>query len=283
MNISAAYVTYEDLDGLDDEKDIALAAWAEAGIAGRIVRWDDPSADWAAFDAVVVRSAWDYVTRREEFLAWARRVEAVTRLANPAAVLERNTDKTYLRDLPVPSIPTSWAEPGQAVDLPILDEYVVKPAISAGARDTIRTTDREKAEAHAARLAAEGRTAMIQPYLDMVEAEGETSLLYFGGRLSHTVRRNAMLAAGSAAPDADNARAELRAPAPDQVALAERVLAEFSGFPGLLYARVDMVRLPDGSPALIEVELTEPYLFLRYAPDAAANLARALREWIAPE
>ncbi|GIH98766.1 ATP-grasp domain-containing protein [Planobispora takensis] len=275
MSVSAAYVTYEDPDGFDDEKEIALAAWAEAGIDGRIVRWDDPGVDWSAFDIVVVRSVWDYVARRAEFLDWARRVESVTRLANPAAVLERNTDKTYLRDLAVPIIPTSWVEPGQAVDLPDLDEYVVKPAISAGARDTIRTTDRGKAEAHAARLAAEGRTAMIQPYLDMVETEGETSLLYFGGRLSHTVRRNPMLAGGTAAPDADNARAQLRDPDPDQVALAERVLAEF---PGVLYARVDLVRLPDGGAAVIEVELTEPYLFLRYAPDAAAGMARAVAE-----
>ncbi|MBG0828737.1 hypothetical protein HS041_13255 [Planomonospora sp. ID67723] len=279
MSISAAYVTYEDLDGFDDEKEIALAAWADAGISGRIVRWDDPAVDWAAFDVVVVRSAWDYVARREEFLAWAHRVEAVTRLANPAAVLARNTDKTYLRDLAVPTIPTSWVAPGETADLPVLAEYVVKPAISAGARDTIRTADREKATAHAARLAAEGRTVMIQPYLDMVETEGETSLLYFGGRFSHAVRRNPMLAGGTTAPDADNARAEVRTPAADQVALAERVLAEF---PGVLYARVDLVRLPDGSPALIEAELAEPYLFLRYAPGAAENLARAVLRWASP-
>ncbi|WP_344865704.1 hypothetical protein [Planomonospora alba] len=273
--MSVAYVTYADPEGLDDEKETALAAWAEAGISGRAVRWDDPEADWSAFDLVVVRSAWDYVDRREEFLAWARRVESVTRLANPAAVLERNTDKTYLRDLPVPIIPTRWVAPGESADLPDLAEYVVKPAVSAGARDTIRTADRDKAREHAARLAAGGRTAMVQPYLDMVETEGETSLLYFGGRFSHAVRRNPMLAGGSAAPDADNARADLRTPAPDQLALAERVLA---GFPGLLYARVDLVRLADGAPALIEVELTEPYLFLRYAPGAAENLARAVLE-----
>ncbi|GGK73159.1 ATP-grasp domain-containing protein [Planomonospora parontospora subsp. parontospora] len=281
MSASVAYVTYADPEGFDDEKEIALAAWAEAGISGTVVRWDDPAADWAAFDLVVVRSAWDYVDRRAEFLAWARRVETVTRLANPAAVLERNTDKTYLRDLAVPVIPTSWVAPGESPDLPVLAEYVVKPAISAGARDTIRTTDRDKAAAHAARLAAEGRTAMVQPYLDMVETEGETSLLYFGGRFSHAVRRNPMLAGGSAAPDADNARADLRTPEPDQLALAERVLAEAAGSPGapgVLYARVDLVRLPGGDPALIEVELAEPYLFLRYAPDAAGNLARAVAE-----
>ncbi|MDP9845867.1 ATP-grasp domain-containing protein [Streptosporangium lutulentum] len=278
MGVSAAYVTFADADGSDDEKEIALAAWGEVGITGRAVRWDDPAVDWAAFDVVVVRTPWDYVYRRAEFVSWAHRVESVTRMLNPAAVLERNTDKTYLRDLEAPTIPTSWVAPGEPVEFPILDEYVVKPAISAGARGTIRTGDRKKAEAHVAQLVAEGQTAMIQPYLDMVEAEGETSLLYFGGRFSHAVRRNPMLAAGVTGHDEESARAELRAPDPDQLALAERVLGEF---PDVLYARVDLVRLADGTPVLIELELTEPYLFLRYAPEAAANLARALAEAVA--
>ncbi|GAA3512823.1 hypothetical protein FHR32_004904 [Streptosporangium album] len=275
MSTSAAYVTFVDPDGVDDEKEIALAAWAEAGITGHIVRWDDPEIDWAAFDAVVVRTPWDYVGRRAEFLDWTRRVESVTRLLNPAAVLERNTDKTYLRALDDLAIPTYWVAPGEAVDFPDLQEYVVKPSVSSGARDTIRTVDRGKAEAHAAQLAAEGRTAMIQPYLDMVEAEGETSLLYFGGRFSHAIRRIPMLVENATGLDEENSRGGLRDPEPDQLALAERVLAEF---PEVLYARVDLVRLPDGTPVLIELELTEPYLFLRYAPDGAANLARALAE-----
>ncbi|MEV6863100.1 hypothetical protein AB0M44_19120 [Streptosporangium subroseum] len=275
MGISAAYVTFADEEGADDEKEIVLEAWADAGIAGHIVRWDDPEVDWAAFDVVVVRTPWDYVLRRAEFVSWAYRVESVTRLLNPAAVLERNTDKTYLRDLETPTIPTYWVAPGEAVDFPVLDEYVVKPAISAGARGAIRTGDRKKAAAHAAHLVAEGQTAMIQPYLDMVEAEGETSLLYFGGRFSHAVRRGPMLAANVTGLDGENVHAELRAPDPDQLALAERVLGEF---PDVLYARVDLVRLADGTPVLIELELTEPYLFLRHAPEGAANLARALAE-----
>lgn len=275
MGTSAAYVTFADEEGSDDEKEIVLEAWNDAGITGRVVRWDDPEVDWAAFDVVVVRTPWDYVLRRAEFVSWAYRVESVTRLLNPAAVLERNTDKTYLRDLEAPTIPTSWVAPGEAVDFPVLDEYVVKPAISAGARGTIRTGDRKKAEAHVAQLVAGGQTAMIQPYLDMVEAEGETSLLYFGGRFSHAVRRGPMLAASVTGPDGENGHAEFRVPDPDQLALAERVLGEF---PDVLYARVDLVRLADGTPVLIELELTEPYLFLRHAPEGAANLARALAE-----
>jgi glutathione synthase/RimK-type ligase-like ATP-grasp enzyme len=197
-------------------------------------------------------------------------VESVTRLLNPYAVLESNTDKTYLRDLGVPIVPTHWS----SRELPDWPEYVVKPSVSGGARDTTRTTGRAEAARLAAELEATGRTPMVQPYLDMVESEGETSLLYFNGRLSHAVRRSAMLAAG--ATEADNARAQLRTPAPDQVELAEKVLTAIPH--GLLYARIDLVRLPDGRPAVIEAELTEPYLFLNYEPQAAARFATALRE-----
>ncbi|SEF60635.1 hypothetical protein SAMN05444920_101182 [Nonomuraea solani] len=249
---------------------MVLAAWREAGIEGRAERWDDPAVDWSAYDAVVVRSVWDYILRREEFLTWARGVESVTRLLNPRAVLESNTDKTYLRDLGVPIVPTHWSSEG----LPDWPEYVVKPSISAGARDTTRTTGRAEAAALAAALEAAGRTPMVQPYLDMVESEGETSLLYFNGRFSHAVRRHPMLAPG-VTPD-DNARAQLRTPAPDQVELAEKVLAAVPH--ALLYARIDLVRLADGTPAVIELELTEPYLYLSLAEGSAARLATALRE-----
>jgi hypothetical protein len=270
--LSCAYVTFADPDGHDDEREPVLAAWREAGIDGRAVRWDDPGTDWSAFDAAVVRSVWDYVDRRPEFLSWARRAERVTRLLNPAAVLESNTDKTYLRGLGVPIVPTHWS----SRDLPEHEEYVVKPAISASARDTIRTTDRAEAAAHAAALEAAGRTPMVQPYLDMVETEGETSLLYFNRRFSHAVRRSPMLVPG--VTGVDNVRAQLRTPAPDQVELAEKVLAAIPQ--PLLYARIDLVRLPGGEPALIELELTEPYFYLRQAPGSAARFAAALREML---
>ncbi|GAA3603275.1 hypothetical protein GCM10022419_104610 [Nonomuraea rosea] len=267
-----SYATFDD-PGSDDEIEPVLAAWREAGIDGRAERWDDPAADWSAYDAVIVRSVWDYILRREEFLAWARAVESVTRLLNPYAVLEVNTDKTYLRNLGVPVVPTHWS----SEDLPDWPEYVVKPTVSGGARDTTRTAGREQAGALAAALEAAGRTPMVQPYLDMVESEGETSLLYFNRRFSHAVRRNPMLAPGLA-PGAtlDDARARLRPPAPDQVELAEKALAAVPH--ALLYARVDLVRLSDGSPAVMELELTEPSLFLHHEPGAAARFAGALRE-----
>ncbi|MDH2425218.1 hypothetical protein [Sphaerisporangium sp. TRM90804] len=270
-----AYVTY---DGPDDDRDVLLAVWERAGIEGRAVHWDRPDVRWADFDAAVVRSTWDYITRRDAFVEWAHRAAGETRLLNPAGVIERNTDKVYLRDLGVPVVPTHWVAPGEPVTLPDWDgewkEYVVKPSVSSGARSTIRTTDQAVAREHAARITAGGLTAMIQPYLTMVEDEGETSLIYLGGRFSHARRRNAMLATGPNRPAGNHVATLARDPAPDQLALAERVLAEVPET--LLYARVDLVRLPDATPALIELELVEPYLYLSEAPGTPERLTTAL-------
>ncbi|GAA0406885.1 hypothetical protein GCM10009530_68900 [Microbispora corallina] len=270
MNV--AYVTTaHPVARFDDERESALAAWLGAGIEGTAVVWDDPRVDWSQFDAAVVRSVWDYVERRDEFVAWAHRVESATRLFNPASVLEWNTDKSYLRDIGVPTVPTHWARPGD--ELPGWAEFVVKPTVSAGARDTVRTADRAAARAHADRLLGEGRAVMVQPYMEAVEHEGELSMLYFGGEFSHAVRRHPMLT--EVEITVDN-RATLRDPDDDQFALAERVLAQV-GRP-LLYARVDVVRMPDGEPVLMELEATEPYLFLGYELAAPDLFARALAD-----
>ncbi|GAA1279459.1 hypothetical protein GCM10009677_37430 [Sphaerisporangium rubeum] len=267
--LKVAYVTY---DGPDDDRPVLLEAWSRAGIDGRAVRWDDPAVAWERFDAAVVRSTWDYVYRRDAFVAWAREAESVTRLLNPAALLDRNSDKSYLRDLGVPTVPTAWIGPGEPVELPDHAEYVVKPSVSAGARDTIRTAGRDTAARHVRLLNAAGRVAMVQPYLPMVEAEGEISLVYFGGEFSHARRRTPMLT--PVAPEGRHLGTSPRDPDADQLALAARVLATVARPP--LYARVDLVRLPDGAPAVIELELVEPYLYLAHAPGSADRLTAAL-------
>ena len=147
----------------------------------------------------MVRSTWDYQDRHAEFLDWARRVAAVTTLANSAEVLAWNTDKTYLRTLQqagLPVVPTDWLDPGDAFVVPEVGEYVVKPAVSAGSRDTnrYRAGDHDElAVAHATALLAAGRTVMVQPYLAKVDTHGETAMFFFGGVFSHAVRKGPLL------------------------------------------------------------------------------------------
>jgi glutathione synthase/RimK-type ligase-like ATP-grasp enzyme len=153
---------------------------------------------------------------------------------------------------------------------------VVKPSISAGSNDTARYAAGDpRVAAHVARLHAEGRAAMIQPYVEQVDEAGETALIYLGGDYSHSVRKGPMLRTGSQIVDGLYVEEEIspRDPTDDERALAERVIA-YAGerFGRLPYARVDL--LP--GPVLIELELTEPSLFFGHAPGSAERLARAL-------
>jgi glutathione synthase/RimK-type ligase-like ATP-grasp enzyme len=276
------YVTHEVDPGnpspdVDTDLEVALAAFAWEGITFEVAAWDDHGFDWSEAGLVLVRSPWDYVPRRREFLAWTRDVSALTRLENPAEVIEGNTDKTYLRELAdrgVRTVSTGWvtrADDADAVVAQIRATHgpavVVKPTISAGARDTILTSDPVEATMHAREVLVSGRGVMVQPYLESVAAEGETSVLVIDGEITHAVRRTPALTEGGTGGDGT------LVPLTDELtAMAEHVL-DASGSSKLLYARVDLVRDASGDLALLELELTEPTLFLTLHPDAARVLA----------
>jgi glutathione synthase/RimK-type ligase-like ATP-grasp enzyme len=244
--------------------------------------WDDPQVGWDRFDLTVVRCTWDYTIDRSAFVAWAAGVD---RLANPPDVLAWNTDKTYLRDLSraeLPVVPTSWSDPGEPVELPAGD-FVVKPSIGAGSNGVGRFGQdaRDAAHAHATALHEAGRTVMVQPYVDGVDTAGETALIYFDGAFSHAVRKAPMLAQSTV----NDLSSELfqperitpTAPDPAELAVGEQMLAYVRKRFGadLLYTRVDVLPSPEG-PVVIELELTEPSLFLLYDDTAAERLAAAV-------
>ncbi|GAB1690575.1 ATP-grasp domain-containing protein [Krasilnikovia sp. M28-CT-15] len=257
------------------------------GVVVDAVCWDDPGADWTAYDLAVLRSTWDYPPRHDAFLAWARSVPG---LANPADIVEWNTDKHYLRELAasgVPVTPTRFVEPGEQWTAPAAGEWVVKPAVSIGSRDSGRYRlpgQRELAEAHVARLGAAGRTAMIQPYLAAVDTVGETAVLCLPDktgamRYSHAIRKDALLHGPDVGLDPRQYRQEItsREAGDAELAVAERALAAVpGGADRLLYARVDTIPGPDGRPLLVELELVEPTLFLLYDEGAADRLADAV-------
>ncbi|MFC8617594.1 RimK family alpha-L-glutamate ligase [Micromonospora purpureochromogenes] len=284
-----ALVTCDRLADLDPDDRLVLAPLAARGVTAEVAVWDDPRVDWAGYDLVVLRSPWDYALRRDEFVAWAQTVPA---LVNPADVVRWNTDKRYLGELSaagMPVVQTSWVAPGESWRPPAdSGEYVIKPAVSAGSQDTGRYDladpgHRELAAAHVRRLSDAGRLTMVQPYLDAVDTAGETALLFLAGpqglAFSHAIRKGAMLdgpdlgVEGLYKPEEISARTA----GAEQLAVAERVLAEVpGGSERLLYARVDLIPGPDGAPVLVELELTEPSLFLGYADGAAERLADAV-------
>jgi glutathione synthase/RimK-type ligase-like ATP-grasp enzyme len=268
------------------------AALRDLGIAHQSAVWDDSSVDWSSFSLVVLRSTWDYTTRIDEFRAWIDRVSSVTRLANPADLVHWNTDKHYLREAEVaglPVVPTEFVETAGAGDLTApwstrLDEWlaigdvVVKPCISAGSNDTARHADRASALEHIVALTGAGRSTMIQPYLADVERSSETGLVYLGGTFSHAFAKGPLLATERDMEAGLYAREQIssRQPTDAERDLGDRAVAWLAErFGDLLYARVDLLPSADG-PVIIELELTEPSLFLQTDTGAAARAADAI-------
>ena len=306
--------TARDAWAVDDDAAPLVAALHATGVRAEPAVWDDPGMDWEQADLVVVRSTWDYSQRRAEFLDWADRVAALTELVNPPGVLRWNTDKTYLCDLSaagLPVVPTTFLEPnlvetdqreelrGAAARFAAAGavELVVKPSISAGSKDTgrwqvdqildeIREADESDSSdgsggafALAQRIAASGRTTMLQPYLSSVDSIGETGLVYFGGELSHAFEKGPLLSPGTEATHGLFALETIapRRPDGDELGVAEAVMAEVARrFGPLVYARVDLLRADDGAPQLLELELTEPSWFLSTDPASPARAAAAI-------
>jgi O-ureido-D-serine cyclo-ligase len=290
LTTTVALVTARAARGLDEDMPPLTAALAAAGARSEIVDWDDGQADWARFDLVVPRSAWDYAERLPEFLAWAERVDRLSILVNPLPVVRWNTDKHYLGELAragAPVVPTWYVEPGEDAGRTLDEllaaeacrELVVKPAVGAGARDARRHPRAARGEilAHLAPLLAARRSVMLQPYLESVDTYGESALMYIDGRFSHAIRKGALLPSGAPSTAGLFAPEEIvaRTPGADELAAADRILAA-APFARLLYARVDLLRDTTGAPRLLELELTEPSFFLAHAPGSAERFAAAL-------
>src|SRR5688572_20191847 len=192
---SLALATAISAGGLDDDLHPLQDACIAAGLRADIVAWDDPTVSWARFDAVLLRSTWDYTQRLPEFLAWCERVSTRSTLLNPLDVVRWNTDKHYLGELAargVPVIPSHYIEPrGDANAFPAFDEFVVKPCVGAGSRGAKRfvAAERDAAVAHARALMEAGHSVLVQPYLAQVDEAGETALLFFDGEFSHAIRK----------------------------------------------------------------------------------------------
>ena len=291
-----ALVSTRDALQRDDDLVPLEAALRAAGAAPAVVCWDDAAVDWGGFDTVLIRSTWDYTWRLPDFMDWAARVAARTRLFNPLPLLRWNADKRYLRDLAghgIATVPTQPVAPGEDAAAALdaarrhwpRQELVIKPSIGAGSRGArrLRADDRDGQQAHLHDLMAQGRHALIQPYLGRVDIEGESALLFFGGRFSHAIRKGPLLRTGAAPTRALFAPEHIqpRTPAADELALAGRFLDALPRLlldaPPPLYARVDLLRDAAGTPCLIELELIEPSLFLDFAPGAAPRLVDALQ------
>jgi hypothetical protein len=259
----------------DGDDDGLVGALRQRGLHARWLSWDDPHTLDA--DLLILRATWDYIDRLDEFVAWTTRVR---NLLNAPQVVVWNTDKRYLADLAdagVPTVPSLFFARGEEIRLPDADEFVIKPAIGMGSVGALRFSDPDEARAHAAALQAESRTVLVQPYDPRIQ-DGETALVFLGGRQSHAFTKGAILPPPGQTPVFDESGTyaeETLTPAdPDfetwdvgHAALAAAAARLRMDVGELLYARVDVIG--DRRDAhVLEIELVEPSLGWRQLDDA---------------
>lgn len=259
------------------------AALARRGLDSRWVVWDDPSVDWSAADLVAVRSTWDYIERHEEFVAWARYVDARSRLLNGAEMFAWNVDKAYLTGLDhgLPVVPTRTATTVQELADRVreLGTAVVKPRIGAAGAGVLVVDDPADPRLgtdikdHPELPAGRGPW-IVQPLVASVRTEGETSVFVLGGTAVSQVDK---LPSGGEIRVHEHFGGSSR-PVPLREEAAGLALGACAATERLLgvpvdYGRVDMMRLADGTLAVGEIEVVEPGLYLDVLPGNAEPFA----------
>lgn len=279
-----AFVTCAEYPGLVDDDLLAARALQAGGATVVPALWNAPGVPWPSFDAVIIRSAWDYHLEHARYARWlSDRAADGSRLWNPPRAVLGNLHKRYLFDfeqLGIPIVPTTLlpAAGGRALQ-DVLDrlgylDAVVKPAVSANAKGTWRVS-RATAAAGQARFAeqAASEDILIQPYLPEIASEGEWSLMFFRGEYSHAVLKRP--ASGEFRVQEHLGGGALSVEPPRALVTEAGAVLEAAGAE-LLYARVDGIQR-DGRFLLMELEINEPSLFLGTSSGAAERFADAIR------
>lgn len=276
---------FECYDSLLDEP-LAQLDWQST-----LVSWHSNKVDWDQFDAVIIRSPWDYQDDANAFLSVLETIDRSSALLqNSLTTVRWNIDKIYLKSLAehnVSIVPTLWHSNFTAQDLSKFfahfncQQLVIKPRISANADNTfwLKQATAEHATSELQAVFADS-DFMVQPFIASVIEEGEFSLFYFNGEYSHAILKT---------PKADDFRVQeehggrLQTIIPEEklLAQAESTLAAVTALTGEmpLYARVDFVRINDETSnepfALMEAELIEPSLYFNMDTEAAGRFASA--------
>ena len=283
-----AFLTMDSLDEFEVYDDLLIKPLSQIGWSVDMVSWRDRQVDWNTFEAVIIRSPWDYQQDAQLFMQVLEEIDqSSARLENPLDLVKWNIDKTYLRELEQEGIlivPTLW---GRRLEAEQLDkafeqldtrELVIKPTVSANADDTFRVKQEVKLQTKREMLRTfYDRAYMIQPFMKSIVTEGEFSLFYFGGEYSHTILKTPGKGDFRVQEEHGGILASVE-PETKLLKRAQQTMARLQPQP--LYARADYVRTEDDDFALMELELIEPSLYFNMDPESPRRFARIFDRWM---
>ena len=287
-----AFLTMENLKGYKCDDPLVYSPLADKGWQVNTVPWLGATTDWSAYDAVVIRSTWDYQFHSEAFLSLLEKIAATgVRLENEIDLVKWNMNKSYLRDLEekgISIVPTLW---GHGLDVQQFsgifreirewdtgsEDLVIKPRVSASAKDTFRISGAHEQNLQEIASRFENREWMVQPFMENIVAEGEFSLFYFGGQLSHTILKQPKKNDFRVQEEYGGQNRFIKRPEKKLRDSSEQVISALGSIP--LYARVDMVRFQQNF-YLMELELIEPSLFFSMDPLSPQRFAAAFERQV---
>lgn len=282
-----AFLTMDSLDDFVSYDALVTDCLADRGVEVANVSWRSRTVKWDDYEMVIIRSPWDYQQAVDEFITVLEAIDASAAvLWNPIDVVRWNIRKTYLQELDdrgITIVPTQFVQSptesqiGDMFEVFESDQIVIKPVVGANANDTFwLRPDSSAAELQRIESLYAGRLALLQPFIPSVIEYGETSLVFFDGEHSHSVLKTPK-AGDFRVQEEHGSRIQSIAPDPALIEFSRRALAPIPQ--RILYGRVDLVELPNGQPAVMELELIEPSLYLSYDADSAARFADAIQRF----
>lgn len=279
-----SFVTWDipNLDELFEEDNLLIQGFQGQGIDARPVTWNDPDVDWKQFDLALIRSTWDYLDEREQFLNVLFDLETSgCRLYNPLPAIRWNIDKRYLFDLEswgisvIPTLLAADARPDQLYKLLSGERsqtVILKPTIGLGGSHSQRVpVDKFQETLDWLTTSRSQEKYLVQPYIEDVVTEGEWSFVYFNRQLSLVLLKKP--APGDyRVQGIYGGTIQAARPRDEDLSQADRVMARIPF--DVLYARLDFVRVA-GKLSVMEVELIEPVFSFHLVPESVPRFVSA--------
>lgn len=283
-----AFLSMDNLDAFECYDHLLFEPLNKRGWSVREISWRNKEVDWNQFEAVIIRSPWDYQQDPGAFLKALQNIEqSSAHLENGLELVKWNIDKTYLQDLErkgIEIVPSLWRKTFKENEVTTFfetldtSEIIIKPTISANADDTF-WINRSEVKKYSQKLSNtfNNRPFLIQPFMESIVNEGEFSLFFFGKTYSHSILK---------IPKADDFRVQEEhggqlkpiEPEPELREAAQKLLHKIE--PAPLYSRMDYVRTAAGSFALMELELIEPSLYFNMDPESPRRFANVFDKWM---
>ena len=282
-----ALLTISDLSNFQSYDNLIVQPLSKLGWECEFIPWDSISINWDDFDAVIIRSTWDYQQKEKLFFKTLQSIEASTAtLYNSLDTVKWNINKRYLLELEKENISIIPTRLYDSFDFDIVNQLfsffnenklIIKPCVSANADDTfILEQNKMGSLKPVLENTFSQKDFLVQPFIKNIRIEGEYSLIYFGNRLSHVLLKTPKNGDFRVQEEHGGILKAINKPESSLIDFGNKVMGTIPY--QCLFSRVDVVR-GSNNYLLMEVELIEPSLYFNMDLKSPQMFAEIFNKW----